>query len=119
MGPEPGRGIVGNGQGLKPEDIDALAKVALDNFGVPDQVFMPPNIANHIMKVHFQSSDIPWNNHFIMNRRERVFAKLHRFLYKLKISDDKQNNDWTIEKAKERLQEAKWASLVLETTRTK
>ena len=124
---------MGNGSGVKPPPFDTYgSEITLDelsgggvlieqmiedaamqaaaNFGAPDPtttIFMGGAMFNMVP----QAIDFPWDNVWKFTKREQKFANLHKLLYKLKVCKNKENNDWTYEKATKRLKKAKWAKV--------
>jgi hypothetical protein len=89
---------------------DAVAK-SLANFGRPS--FNPIIMSSMNMKGMGWSHNpeftgTSWEDHYRISKRERKFAQLHVFLWKLKVLPNEGNNE-IHETAVKRLKRAKWA----------
>jgi GH18 family chitinase len=94
--------------------IEAMAQQATASFGQANQIFMAPHVMKSIMGIGGWShspefAGTSWEDQYRMTKRERKFAQLHVFIYKLGVLPGGQINNDIHEIAVKRLKRAKWA----------
>ena len=90
------------------ESLEEAALKALQNFGRPT-VLMPMNMSHMGWSPNPEFAGTSWEDQYRMSKRERKFAQLHVFIYKLGILPGGQINNDIHELACKRLKRAKWA----------
>jgi hypothetical protein len=92
---------------LSEKDLEDMVSQSLANFGKPT-ILTPMNMSHMGWYPNPEYSGTSWEDQYRMSKREHAFARLHVFLWKLKVLPNEGNRELH-QLAVKRLKRAKWA----------